>query len=280
MTSSRKVDDGGLPREIFGVDFSGAADAGKKIWIARGRFERGRLWIRDCFKGEDLPDSGRDRDRCLAALVDFIKLGSNAVFGLDFPFGLPKPLVEDATWEEFITRFPSRHESPEGFRDACRLASNGKELKRATDVQSRTPFSPYNLWLYRQTYFGISGILSPLVRDSLACVLPMQTAAAGKPWILEVCPASSLKGMGLYLPYKGRRAQHREARTRLVEAIQGRGFLHELDGGTHELVVDDAGGDALDSVIAALATARTLRDQNSAATVQDEPYRIEGYVYV
>jgi hypothetical protein len=27
MISSRKADDGGLPREILGVDFSGAADA-------------------------------------------------------------------------------------------------------------------------------------------------------------------------------------------------------------------------------------------------------------
>jgi hypothetical protein len=134
--------------------------------------------------------------------------------------------------------------------------------------------------LYRQTYFGISGILSPLVRDDLACVLPMQTAAAGKPWILEVCPASTLKGMGLYLSYKGRRAQHREARTRLVEAIQGRGSLRELDGAIRELVVEDAGGDALDSVIAAVATAHALRDQKAAPAANKDLYMIEGYVYV
>ena len=82
---------------IFGVDFSGAADAGKKIWIARGRLERGKLWIKDCFKGEALPDSGRERDRCLGALGNFIKQRSNAAFGFDFPFGLPESLVEDAT---------------------------------------------------------------------------------------------------------------------------------------------------------------------------------------
>jgi hypothetical protein len=284
MISSRKVDDGGLPREIFGIDFSGAVDAGKKIWIARGRLEGERLRIRDCFKGESLPDSGRDRDRCLAALVDFIKQGWDAAFGLDFPFGVPKPLIEDATWEEFVTGFPSRYESPEKFRDTCRLAAHGNELRRATDLGSRTPFAPYNIRLYRQTFFGISRILSPLVRDDLACVLPMQRAEAGKPWILEVCPASTLKDRGLYLSYKGRRAQHREARMQarahLVEEIQGRGFVHELDEGMRELVVEDAGGDALDSVIAAVATANALRDQKAASAGFTYPYRIEGYVRV
>jgi len=280
MTFSPKVHDGDLPRDIFGVDFSGAADAGKKIWIARGGLERGRLRIEDCYRGETLPDSGRDRDRCLAALANFIKLRSDAVFGLDFPFGLPKLLVEDATWEEFVTRFPDRYESPEKFRDACRLAAHGTELKRATDLESKTPFAPYNIRLYCQTYFGISGILRPLVREGLGCVLPMQRPEAGKPWILEVCPASTLKGMGLYLSYKGRRAQHGKARTRLVEEIQGRGLLHELDRRIRKLVVDDAGGDALDSVIAAVATGRALRDQNSAPAGDKDPYRIEGYVYV
>ncbi len=265
---------------IFGVDFSGAADAGKKIWIARGRLERGKLWIQDCFKGEALPGSGRERDRCLAALGNFIKQRSNAAFGLDFPFGLPESLVEDGTWEEFITRFPSRYESPEQFREVCRLAAHGKELKRATDLQSKTPFAPYNIRLYRQTYFGMSRILSPLVRDGFACVLPMQMAAIGKPWILEVCPASRLKRMGLYLSYKGRTTQSREARMRLVDEIQEMELLDELDEGMRKLVVDDAGGDALDSVIAAVATAHAIRNQNSAPVGQDDPYSIEGYVYV
>ncbi len=66
----------------------------------------------------------------------------------------------------------------------------------------------------------------------------------------------------------------------MVEEIQIRGFLHELDKGIRELVVDDAGGDALDSVIAAVATGRALRDQSSALAGDEDPYRIEGYVYV
>jgi hypothetical protein len=45
MISSRKADDGGLPREILGVDFSGAAGAGKIIWIARGGLSPGIIII-------------------------------------------------------------------------------------------------------------------------------------------------------------------------------------------------------------------------------------------
>ena len=126
----------------------------------------------------------------------------------------------------------------------------------------------------------MSRILSPLVRDSLACVLPMQMPAVGKPWILEVCPASTLKRMGLYLSYKGRTTQYREARIRLVDEIQEMELLDELDEGMRELVVDDAGGDALDSVIAAVATAHAIINQSSAPVGQDDPYSIEGYVYV
>lgn len=71
-----------------------------------------------------------------------------------------------------------------------------------------------------------------------------------------------------------------QTRMHLVEEIQSRGFVDELDKGIRELVVKDAGGDALDSLIAAVATARALQNQNAAPAGKEEPYRIEGYVYV
>ena len=38
------------PHYIYGIDFSGAQDAGKKIWIAKGIIEENTLLIEDCFK--------------------------------------------------------------------------------------------------------------------------------------------------------------------------------------------------------------------------------------
>ena len=38
------------PAHIYGIDFSGAQDAGKKIWIAEGVVKGDSLLIEDCFK--------------------------------------------------------------------------------------------------------------------------------------------------------------------------------------------------------------------------------------
>jgi hypothetical protein len=35
---------------IYGIDFSGAKDAGKKIWIAKGIVKGETLLIEDCFR--------------------------------------------------------------------------------------------------------------------------------------------------------------------------------------------------------------------------------------
>jgi len=134
---------------VYGVDFSGAVDAGRRIWIASGVIEKRALRIEECRRGEALPGSGRAREQCLAALREFIRSRRGCAFGLDFPFGLPRALVKEASWEEFVRAFPDRYSTPEEFRDVCQRASCGVELRRATDRESRTPFSPYNLRVYR-----------------------------------------------------------------------------------------------------------------------------------
>ena len=40
-------------RLIYGIDFSGAQDAGKKIWIAKGVVKGDSLLIEDCFRARD-----------------------------------------------------------------------------------------------------------------------------------------------------------------------------------------------------------------------------------
>lgn len=264
-------------RRIHGVDFSGAVDAGRKIWIATGVTEGGRLRIEECRRAEDLPGSARDRHRCLAALRDFVAGERACAFGLDYPFGLPRALVKEKSWEDFILSFPDRYADPEAFRRACRAAARGGELRRVTDRESRTPFSPYNLRLYRQTYFGIRELLYPLVREHLACVPPMQRLLPGRPWIFEICPASLLKREQLYLPYKGRSAGHRAARTRILRRMEKRVPLSFPTGALRSAVIHDPGGDALDSVIAACGTFRALRHP---APLTNGAYALEGYVYV
>jgi len=270
-------------RRVYGVDFSGAKDAGKKIWIASGVIEKNTLRIEECHRADALPGSGKSRDQCLVALRDFIAKEDACAFGLDFPFGLPQALVKQKErWEDFVLSFPDDYSSPEEFRGLCREASGGRELKRITDQKSKTPFSPYNLRLYRQTYYGIRDVLYPLVRDQLACVLPMQHALPDRPWIMEICPASTLKlrWKDTYFPYKGRTDEHRAARASILERLEAIGALSIPAQAVRLKILEDRGGDALDSVIATLATSRALRDPALLAVQISNAYALEGYVYV
>ncbi len=154
-----------VKRRIYGVDFSGSVDAGRKIWLAAGRAEDDTLIIDECLRGEALPGSSRERETCLAALRAFIAQSGEVIFGLDFPLSVPQVVFADQTWLQFIHSFAQRFPSPQHFRDQCFKAAHGREIKRATDIESKTPFSPYNLRLYRQTYYGLRDVIGPLVID-------------------------------------------------------------------------------------------------------------------
>lgn len=265
---------GALRRPVLGVDFSGASDAGKRIWVADARQDSGVLHIVACRRGDSLDGSAPAREPCLSALRRRLA-ACPSVVGMDFPFGLPSELVEQRSWEAFVLNFPVRYRTAQAFREACRMAAP-RELRRLTDAQARTPFSPYNLRLYLQTFYGIGDVLHPLVRQGVARVLPMQRPDADLPWLIEACPASTLKALALYVPYKGNGAEHRDARKRIIESIAAQG-LWRLSSAAKQAAVENPGGDALDSALAALGAFRALPGAclgapNSAAGV-------EGHVY-
>jgi len=264
-------------RVVHGVDFSGARDAGKKIWIAHGIIQEDVLLITECFQAKDLPDSGRDREQSFKALREFINKQKDSIFGLDFPFGIPKSLVKEESWKKFVSSFEDIYTTPEEFRRLCKSRSEGKELKRFTDIEAKTPFSPYNLRLYRQTYFGIRDMLGPLIRNDKICALPMQKPLPDRAWVLEICPASTLKKENLSLPYKGRGETKRTARVKILDGIKKTEVLNIKKSALRSKILEDRGGDALDSVIAAFATFRALK--NGFAFDKSSPYNLVGWVY-
>ena len=265
-------------RRVYGIDFSGAKDAGKHIWIATGVVEGKVLRIEKCSRADRFLGSGRGLEQCLSVLREFIASEKSSAFGLDFPFGLPRELLNQGSWEEFIFDFRKRYPSAEEFHSLCHLATDGKERKRLTDREARTPFSPYNRHIYKQTYYGIRDVLRPLVQGGLARVLPMQRPEPGLPWVLEICPASTLKRLGL--PDKGRTKAHYDNRTHILEGLEAMQCLSISSSSLRSIVLDDHNGDALDSVIAASATFRVVCNPNRLIPGDMEPYRLEGYVYV
>lgn len=260
---------------IVGVDFSGASDAGRKIWIAEGSLSgSGALELIRCASAADLPGGGVRPEIAVPALARHLGALSEARIGCDFPFGLPRALVTARSWRSFALRYAAEFADADSFRAVMRSRHHAIEHKRMTDRIAGTPFNSYNLRLYRQTWWGITGLLSPLVRAGRAVVRPQQKLIPGKPTLIEVCAACTLKSIDLYPAYKGRMPAHRKARRRILEHFIGGGLLVPPALGMRRLLLDNEGGDALDAVIGAIATARADLTQEP-----DRYQRLEGRVY-
>lgn len=266
-------------RWVHGVDFSGAKDAGRKIWITTGLIRGKELLIKDCRSAKELLGSETDLRRCLHALIDFVSGQREAIFGMDFPFGRPAAHIEQKTWEKFVSSFRKRFPDPDRFKRICFEKGNCRELKRVTDKEQGTPFSPYNLRLFKQTYYGIGYIIEPLLREGQACFLPMEEPLAGKPWVIEICPAVTLKKEGLHFSYKGKTSECCNQRLMILKKLVEIGNLR-ISPHLENKILNNHGGDALDSVIAALATFRNLPNLLTPLEMGNSSYNLEGYVYV
>jgi hypothetical protein len=275
-----------VPYNIFGIDFSGAENACKKIWVSKGTVTGSVLHIHESRQIADYIRKGHgqvSRDNCLVALKELIAGDPHAAFGLDFPFSLPGFLLDNDDWGTFVRKFPERYKTPEQFRESCHNAVRKREFrkiefKRRTEEENKAPLCAYNLWLFKQTYFGIRNVLHPLVRDRLACILPMQTCEKGKPWVLEICPASTLKREGIYIPYKGKTEVKKQSRIRILKHLSTRGVVVSPE--VAEVAIEDSKGDALDSVIAAFATCRALQEPEKLKTTVPDIYKRGGYIFV
>jgi hypothetical protein len=273
------------PSRILGLDFSGARDAGRRIWLAEAVAVPDALRVTRLRRGESLPGAGPGREACLAALAAHLRsLGFHAA-GLDFPFSLHRSLVPEPDLPAFVAAFAARYPDAGAFRAACRAA--GKErgggrgderaLRRRCDEEARTPFAPHNLRVYRQTFHGMRDLLAPLLAAG-ARVLPVQAPAGEAPWLLETCPASALKRAGRYRPYKGRSAALRAERRSILRWLTGEG-LAPARPNLSALAVDDPGGDALDALLCAWIAWRAVTGRDALLPPLAPEHRVEGYVY-
>ena len=256
-------------RPIIGVDFSGAALAGDKIWIARAHYQNDFLVFDELLPARDLPDSASERDLALAALVKTIENFNAPICGFDFPFSLKSDEIDRDNWHDWVASLPARFAGADEFRAAYIGA------KRATDIKAKTPFAPLNLRLYRQTYFGIAHVLAPLLR-SKAVALPFEESNADTAWLLEICPASLLKREKLYFSYKGKSDAQRENRERITNECQTR-FGLDIPDAMQQTAFADTEGDALDAILSAVCVANALKKNDFAP--HDATEQIEGRVY-
>lgn len=261
--------------QILGVDFSGARDAGQKIWLTVCVERGGELHVKSSVPAGTQFDA-TTRKECLRGLQRAVQRAD--VVGLDFPFGLPATVHDRDDWRDVCAWLAESIVGPDDLQGRCveraRKATDGERsyLRRATD-DSCGALSPYHWFVAAQTYYGIRNVLWPLVEDGAISVEPMDRTG-GTP-VCEVYPAGTLRDVGLPAErYKDDTDDARARRETIVEGLQLTPLsLHGIEA--H--LIEDVGGDALDSVLAALAAWRASRDEFSPNGPWDP---IEGHIFV
>ncbi|WP_423743939.1 DUF429 domain-containing protein (plasmid) [Haladaptatus sp. SPP-AMP-3] len=262
--------------DVVGIDFSGAKDAGKHIWISTGTEYPGTLQITYCEQASDFFGVGTDRNTVFKELVDWIDSLNNATVGIDFPFGVPKVMAEvmfqAKSWKEFVNSSLWSGLNPERFRQQC--VNFSKNELRDTDAMHRAD-CPHSIRIYKQTFYGVKDILQPLLQRNVS-IAPM--VKNGNTTVLETYPAATLaKEEGLFATRYKNRASTRDRRKHNVHALS---HLQDLDIGgiSNNKIVDNKRGDAMDSLVAALAAFRA--SQNSSLFNISPQTQIEGHIYV
>jgi hypothetical protein len=275
---------------IYGVDFSGAKEAGRNIWIARAEpTRRGRLCLLDLVNLDALAGTA-ERAPSLQLLVEMIARSRAALWGMDFPFGMPIELYAAGfTWPRQLDHVNCWKRDAYAYGLWCveRAKRIGREMhiRRATDTHAKAPFDCYHYRIIYQTFFGMRDVLLPLSTRPRTAILPFQYRKLTKAdrVITESCPGSTLKRLGLphqnYKQPTGGPLTRRRRHTR--HAILA-GLMEHIDipPSLRRTIMRNPGGDALDAVIAAVGVQQAWQRAEHNDIRRDARYRLEGFLYV
>jgi hypothetical protein len=267
--------------QVTGVDFSGASEPGEDVWLTAGEWDGQRLRVTDARPAsEAFGASGREA--VLAALRAFVADGG--VTGLDFSFGLPRAVLPDGvdSWTESLRwvdecEYADALAAQADWKDRARVSdADGVELKRATDRPVGAS-SPYSFITRYQTFHGMRDLLWPLVREGAVAVQPMVPCEGAT--LVEAYPAGTLRDLGLPDRKYKDDAKYPDGPAKRETILDGLvAWGAEVPAPVRERLVGDREGDALDSLVAAVATARAVESEFRVAEARYDP--VEGYIYV
>lgn len=280
--------------KIYGVDFSGAKLAGRNTWVAliEPKSIRRSITTYRLTHLSRLEDScgTADRPAALAHLVRMITESKNALWALDFPFGLPVEVIgPSARWSFQFDLLREWGDDDYGLGLECvrRAEARGgpKHIRRLTDTEVKAPFDPYHYRIIYQTFYGMRDVLGPLRRRKRTAILPFQyrRLASAERVLVEACPASTLKLLGLphqnYKQPEGGALTPKRLRTRraIVEGLTERVQITESQ---RRVIMRNGGADALDAVIAAVGGARAWQSSDHRLIAKHPRYPREGRLYV
>jgi hypothetical protein len=276
-------------RHVYGVDFSGAKLAGRTTWVAKVKpKKRGPHVLEDLSRLDSLCGCD-ERDAALAYLVDMIKASEQALWSVDFPFGLPVEIFGEKAGLRAQLELV-REWDHDGYGmgvECCRRAEllcGRKHIRRLTDSEEKAPFDPYHYRIIYQLFYGMRDVLVPLLKHKGTAVLPYQYRKLenASRVVVEACPGSTLKRLGLpHQNYKQPEGgpllrKRRLTKRTILEELSSHVFVSDKH---KRLIMRDPGADALDAVLAALGAVRSFREADHRAIAKHPRYRLEGRLF-
>ncbi|QEL15650.1 DUF429 domain-containing protein [Limnoglobus roseus] len=274
---------------FYGVDFSGARQAGDTIWVAELAPTRRGFAVTSLRSLTSLCGTA-ERAAALQHLVAMILASEGALWGFDFPFGLPLELFPHGTpWADQFAFLAEWEEDAYGCGLECvRRATElfqRKHILRASDAEARTPFDTFHYRLIYQTFFGMRDVVNPLRQTPGTAVLPFQyrKLARAKRVVVECCPGSVLKRVKVpHQNYKQPLGGPLTRKRRLTRhaILDWLGGEVKIADKFRRVMMRNPGGDAMDAVIAAVGAARAVAAADHRAIARHPRYRHEGHLYV
>jgi hypothetical protein len=271
--------------QLLGCDFSSSPSRRKPVVLALGRLD-----------GDLVRLDGLERFERLAAFGARLAAPGHWVGGFDLPFGLPRAFVQaqgwPTDWDACMDRYAghTRAELRALFQRFCAARPVGRKFAhRATDGPAGA--SPSMKWVNPPVAWMLhAGV--PLLREA---GVSMPGLATGDPHrvALEAYPGLWARAaLGGRRSYKSddrprQTAERRQARGDLVDALCADGALRmwglrlAVSQVQRDLLVDDAGGDALDAVVCMLQAAWGLRQHLQGAPLYGLPVgmdALEGWI--
>ena len=264
--------------QIAGVDFTSAPSRRKPITVALGRLRADATVVVD--KSVSHAD--------FASFSQWLRSPGPWIAALDFPFGLPRPLVEALGWPREwlpLTRHYtglSRAQIRADFQAFCAARPAGdKFAHRACDAFSTA--SPSMKWVNPPVAFmlhaGIGLLLEAGVQIStLHAGDPDRVALEGYPGLLarELIGRRSYKSDTRAMQTAERRDARLELLRRLERGESRLGLRLALDAAQRRALVDDGSADRLDAVLCLMQAA--WASERPGYGLPDDVDPLEGWI--
>lgn len=244
------------PGLIIGCDFSSSPTRRKPIVLASGTADKGRVLLQ-----------GLERIESLEAFGHWLHQPRRWVGAFDFPFGLPRELVEHLdwprTWPALMAHYASlsREEIRQTFAGFCAARPvGGKFAHRATDVPAGS--SPSMKWINPPVAFmlhaGVPRLLAAGVHlPGLHAGDLSRVALEAYPGLLarEVLGRRSYKSDERLKQTPDRLIARKDLITALEMGQTRLGLRLKVSHAQRDTLVDDASGDSLDAALCLMQAA-------------------------